>query len=211
MNHTNYKILVVDDHPIVVDGIRNLLIQQTHTTCATATNVQELDRKLRSDTFDLCILDLEIPGRNYLALIRQLRRLYPEGKILIYTMHEESWVIAQLAMLHIDGAVSKHSSTAELITAVQFIQDGEKYFDACFTPLAEVYETSENAVTPKHTLLSKREKEVLDCLAKGLNTSEIARTLLLSINTVQTYRKRLMHKLDARNVAELIHKGEKHL
>lgn len=122
-----------------------------------------------------------------------------------YTMHEEPWIIAKLSTLNINGAVSKNASTSELRDAISTLKNGTRYFSNVFSELDK-----EKQNTLPHALpeLSRREKEVLAYLSQGLSTSEISQLLFLSINTIQTYRKRLMEKLEAKNVAELVYKGK---
>ena len=121
-------------------------------------------------------------------------------------MHEEPWVISKLSHLKIHGAVSKNSSLQELDTAIKEIKKGHKYFCKAFSELDQTLPAS----ICRAPELSKREKEVLNYLSEGFSTPEIAERMFLSTNTIQTYRKRLMEKLEARNVAELVSKGKEY-
>ena len=177
-NKETYRILVIDDHPIVAESIIALASQLEGVTCKGAT----------------CAKDVE-----------HLHSQIPKCGILIYTMHEEPWIIAKLSTLNINGAVSKNASTSELRDAISTLKNGTRYFSNVFSELDK-----EKQNTLPHALpeLSRREKEVLAYLSQGLSTSEISQLLFLSINTIQTYRKRLMEKLEAKNVAELVYKGK---
>lgn len=121
-------------------------------------------------------------------------------------MHEDPWVIAKLSALPIHGAVSKNDDIGELPRAVTALLNEEKHFSRAFL---ELNKHGAHASMP-HVLpeLSAREKEILACLSQGMNTEDISRALFISVNTVKTYRKRLMEKLEARNVAELVSKGK---
>ena len=167
--------------------------------------MKDLLSVIASEQFDMCITDLEFPDTNGFQFIHILQDELPSCKILIYTMHEEPWVIARLSELNISRAVSKHTDTSELSTAITSIRMGNKYFSEGFATLNKRKSTTEGHKIPE---LSKREKEVLSHLAEGLSTSQIAALLCLSTNTIQTYRKRLMEKLNAKNVAELVSKGK---
>lgn len=203
MNSDTYKLLIIDDHPIVAEGISVIASRQKNITCKSVTCMSDLLSAIASEQFDLCITDLEFPDTNGFQFIHLLQDKIPSCKILIYTMHEEPWVIARLSELNISGAVSKHTDTSELSTAIAKIRMGNKYFSEIFADLNKRKSAIESHKMPE---LSKREKEVLTYLSEGLSTSEIAALLCLSTNTIQTYRKRLMEKLKAKNVAELVSK-----
>lgn len=206
MDKKGYKILVVDDHPIVSAGIQDIASRLEGVRCMKADNKKSLQQTLEKETFDLCIVDLELQGTNGFQLIDMLSSRNAPGCILVYTMHEEPWIIAKLATLDIHGAVSKNDGTDKLLTAIKTIKNGGKYFGGAFTELANGKTRTPETVMPSE--LSVREKEVLTGLSQGMNTSEIAQSLFISDNTVQTYRKRLMTKLNARNVAELVYKAK---
>ena len=188
MDKNMYKLLIIDDHPIVAEGIKNIAEQLGDVTCQSAICMKEVEQAVNACQFDLCIIDLELPDTNGFKLIDFLHNQIPECRILIYTMHEEPWVISKLAHQAIHGAVSKNNSI-------------HKYFCKTFSE-----QFGRNSITQVPEL-SKREKEVLALLSQGLSTSEIANKIFLSTNTVHTYRKRLMEKLEAKNVAELVYKG----
>ena len=202
-NKETYRILVIDDHPIVAEGIIALASQLEGVTCKGATCAKDVEQLTLKERFDLCIIDLELPDMNGFQLISHLHSQIPKCGILIYTMHEEPWIIAKLSTLNINGAVSKNAST--LRDAISTLKNGTRYFSNVFSELDK-----EKQNTLPHALpeLSRREKEVLAYLSQGLSTSEISQLLFLSINTIQTYRKRLMEKLEAKNVAELVYKGK---
>ena len=194
-NKETYRILVIDDHPIVAEGIIALASQLEGVTCKGATCAKDVEQLTLKERFDLCIIDLELPDMNGFQLISHLHSQIPECGILIYTMHEEPWIIAKLSTLNI----------SELRDAISTLKNGTRYFSNVFSELDK-----EKQNTLPHALpeLSRREKEVLAYLSQGLSTSEISQLLFLSINTIQTYRKRLMEKLEAKNVAELVYKGK---
>lgn len=205
MNKKTYKLLVVDDHPIVAEGIVALASRQGNVICRSADCLETLKQVAGTEHFDLCIIDLELPEANGFQAIQYLHSQIPECRILIYTMHEEPWTVARLSEAAIDGAVSKNANIGELDAAIRQIKGGGRYFSRAF---AELQQDELKHAMHKVPVLSKREKEVLTCLSQGLSTAQIAQTLFLSPNTVQTYRKRLLEKLEARNVAELVCKGK---
>ena len=174
MNENLYNILMIDDHPIVTDGLEKLLSTHIQAHCMKANDLNTLKQVLTGTDFNLCITDLEFPGtdgfnRNFIS-----------------------------------GAVSKHADLNEIPMAVNTIRNGQEYFSQAFSLLHDKRSRTENR-SPYRTL-SDREKEVLTYLMQGLSTREIARRMYLSINTIQTYRKRLLEKMNAKNVAELVSK-----
>ena len=204
-NKETYRILVIDDHPIVAEGIIALASQLEGVTCKGATCAKDVEQLTLKERFDLCIIDLELPDMNGFQLISHLHSQIPECGILIYTMHEEPWIIAKLSTLNINGAVSKNASTSELRDAISTLQKRNQILQQCFQRTGQGKQNTLPHALPE---LSRREKEVLAYLSQGLSTSEISQLLFLSINTIQTYRKRLMEKLEAKNVAELVYKGK---
>ena len=209
MNVKPYSILLIDDHPIVTNGLQDLIRTLDQTQCAAANDLDTLEKLLASQAFALCIIDLEFPGSNGFELIPKLYKRMPHCRFLLYTMHEEPWIAAKLLTPDIrpllSGALSKHAETDELITAIGKIREGKNYFGKAFDVLNE----KKSGINRKHYgALSEREKELFSYLTQGLSTTEIAQRMYLSKNTIQTYRKRLLEKLDAKNVAELINKGK---
>ena len=167
-NKETYRILVIDDHPIVAEGIIALASQLEGVTCKGATCAKDVEQLTLKERFDLCIIDLELPDMNGFQLISHLHSQIPECGILIYTMHEEPWIIAKLSTLNINGAVSKNASTSELRDAISTLKNGTRYFSNVFSELDK-----EKQNTLPHALpeLSRREKEVLAYLSQGLSTS----------------------------------------
>lgn len=197
-----YRILIIDDHPIVAEGISRLISSDSNNVCTCIENVSQIREIADKDAFDLCITDLELKNENGFSAIEYITDNMPKCKILIYTMHEEPWVIAKLSEYKINGAVSKNDRIKDVTTAIQEIKNGKKYFSESFSGLFKV----SSLIMPysKVPELSKREIEVLTLISKGLNTPEISEILFISQNTVQTYRKRLLDKFEAKNVAELV-------
>lgn len=202
----NYYILAVDDHPVVLEGLRMIVSRIKGVQCTGLTCVEDLKRTLPIRSYDMYILDLEFPDTDGFCIINEIRERKPDAHIVIYTMHEEPWVLAKLVNLDIDGVISKNVDAAELHNAVETIMAGNTYFNEAFLKLVQRHA---DPIPSNGNIfkLSAREQEVLSLLAEGLSTTEIAEKMFLSKNTIQTYRKRLMLKLNAKNVAELVVKG----
>lgn len=206
--HT-FHILIIDDHPIVALGIKTIACQHEDTECLVLHDPSQLVPPATETDFDLCIVDLQYPGKDGFDLLPQLHSLWPESRILIYTMHDEPWIVAKLAQPsfrpYIQGAVSKQAHIKELDAAISALREGKSYYSQEFHDLYMHKHFSLPSYRDPASL-SLREKEILRLLAKGMSTHEIAQQLCLSINTIQTYRKRLLLKMEAKNVAELISK-----
>lgn len=207
MKEESYKILAVDDHPVVLEGIRMVVTRIEGVECAGLTNITDLKLTLLSEDYDMYILDLEFPDADGFCVVNAIRDAKPQSRIIIYTMHEEPWVLAKLLDLKIDGVISKSAGTEELCKAVNVVRGGGTYFNEAFLDLTK---KRKMAVPSKGNIfeLSERETEVLRYLSEGMSTNQIAEAMFLSKNTIQTYRKRLMVKLKAKNVAELMMKGK---
>lgn len=205
MNKETYSILIAEDHPMISEGIRTIASQLEDTECTVPRTTDHLVEILETKTFDLYIIDLGLQGTNGFQIMEKLCKQHPAGKILVYTMHQEPWITAKLSTFHIQGAVAKSSRIEELQTAIKAIRNGETYFSREFADLP-IYLRGHQKEKSIPSELAEREKEVLAYLSQGMNTAEIAERMYLSTNTVHTYRKRLMEKLDAKNVAELIYK-----
>ena len=210
-----YRILALDDHPMVLEGITHLLEADGSNTVQGVGSSAELFEQLSGgQRFDLFILDLELPDVDGFEALKTIRRQCPKAAILIYTMHEEPWVLARLARLDIQGVVSKNRPVSTLVEAIDAICKGETYYNEAFLQQLELL-TSEQPVDPMKSSpafqLSEREQQVLRCISEGMTTPEIADRLFLSTNTVGTYRHRLMTKFKAHNVAQLITKAQRFL
>ena len=164
------EILVVDDHPIVLEGIKKIASALEGVKCDGIMEVEQLEHyfSVRSP-YNMYILDLEFPQADGFSVLRMLRDKAPDSRILIYTMHEEPWMLAKLIDADIDGLVSKNADLSELQKAISTLRSGETYFNEVFLDMIrhgkEFYICTEN----KGPNLSSREKEILAYIVKGFN------------------------------------------
>ena len=208
-----YKILALDDHPVVLEGLIHLLTSMPNTTCQGITNIDMLtDTLYGNGEFDLLILDLELPNIDGFEVIKDVRERWGQVAILIYTMHEEPWLLARLARLDIQGVVSKNRPISDLVEAVDTIRQGGTSFSEAFLEQLKQVQTKNDVLksSPPFTL-PEGEMKVLQCLSKGMKTKEIAEALYLSENTVGTYRHRLMVRFGVHNVVQLLAAARKYL
>ena len=196
MTENNYRILAIDDHPIVLQGIQALATELHNVSCTTKTDIR-LEDLPEDSVFDLCILDLGLCGKQSGDFIARLRTRMPSCRILVYTMHEEPWIADELVGLDVEGAVSKNSPLDELQQAISHLRCGLSYYDPVFTRL----------MRPKAlNRLTLKEAQVLKHIMNGLSNAQIAQAMSLSINTVKTHRRRIMKKFEVYNVTQLVGK-----
>ncbi len=208
-----YRILALDDHPVVLEGITHLLSSLTDTSCQGFTDIGTLTETLyNKGECHLLILDLELPDSDGFQVIKDVRKRCGDVSILIYTMHEEPWLLAKLARLDIQGVVSKNHPTADLVEAVNAIREGDTYFCEAFLEQLKQVQTKKDVLKSSPPFkLSEREREVLVLIKEGLMTSQIAEKLFLSENTIGTYRHRLMKKFGTHSATELVAAARKFL
>lgn len=197
------RVLIADDHAMLRRGIRQILAEIPGLEAVDeATNGQEVLAKAAKDRYDLVLLDISMPGRSGLDVLKQLKAEKPRLPVLVVSMHPEEQYALRALKAGASGYLTKESAPDELIAAVQKILDGGKYVSGS---LAErfVTELSNPADKPPHETLSDREYEILCMIASGKTVSEIGEELALSVKTVSTYRTRILDKMNMKNNAEM--------
>lgn len=202
--------MLADDHTLLREGLRRLLEQAGDITVAgEARDGTEALRQLALRSWDLIVLDMSMPGRDGVGLIRQIKADFPKVPILVLTMHGEQQYAVQAIKAGAAGYLTKDSAADELVQAVHKVAAGGRYLSRS---LAEsiVFERHGDVSGLPHLLLSDRELSVFRYLASGMNNSDIARLLCLSIKTVSTYKGRILVKMQLRNQADLVRYAIKH-
>jgi DNA-binding NarL/FixJ family response regulator len=197
------RVLVADDHGIVRRGIKQILAEIACIEIVDeATNGQEALARAGKIPYDLVLLDISMPGRNGLDVLKQLKAEKPGLPVLILSMHPEEQYALRALKAGASGYLTKESAPDELIAAVQKVLEGGKYVSQS---LAErfVTELSNPSGKPPHALLSDREYEILCKIASGKTVTEIGDELALSVKTVSTYRTRILEKMNMKNNAEI--------
>jgi DNA-binding NarL/FixJ family response regulator len=196
------RVLLVDDHTVARNGVRLMLsaapdIRVTGEAASAAEAMQRVD----SDSFDVALVDIALPGRNGLDLLRSLHASHPDLAVLILSTYAEDIYALRAHKLGAAGYLTKDSPTATLIDAVRKAAAGGKYVSA---KLAETFAGMMGGRTSgSHDTLSNREMEVLTLIANGTSLIVIGETLHLSPKTVTTYRARILEKLNLGSNAEL--------
>ena len=196
-----YNIVLADDHAMFREGIRRIIERIEDVVVSGEVNDGlELLAMLKGSCPDLVILDISMPNLRGLEAIREIKKLYPQVKVLVLTMHRKKEFIHRALADGADGFLLKEDPSDELIRAVQTVKKGEKYL----SPLISDALISLTLATDETDLLTMREREVLKLLAEGKKTHEIAELLFISVNTVRRHRHNIMEKLQVNNLADLL-------
>lgn len=199
------KIFIVDDHEIIREGLKKILREESDiVVVAEAQNGVELLDKIRDTNCDVMLLDMNMPGRNGLELLGDLKKIKPEVRVLVLSIHPEDRFALQTLKAGASGYLCKDVALEELVIAIRKIYNKGRYMS---TTLAEqlAFDLVPNREKLPHELLSAREQEIMRMLAEGEKVKDIATELELSISTVFTYRTRIFEKLNVTNNVELTH------
>lgn len=204
------RVLIVDDHPIVRRGLKETLIAEPDiSVVAEAARSEEVLDLLAAHPCDVVLLDLSLPGRGGLDVIKDIRGQHPAARVLIVSTHHESQYAVRAIRAGATGYLTKNSAPEELVVAVRSIMTSGRYISEAVASTLLNYAQGDRQQA-RHELLSDREHEVLRLLAAGRSVSDIGADLSLSAKTVSTYRSRLMAKLGVRATADLIRYAIEH-
>jgi DNA-binding NarL/FixJ family response regulator len=197
------KILIADDHGIIRKGIKQILSRTSDIeVTAEASTGQEALEKIWTSHFDLVILDISLPGRNGLEILKQIKSQKPKLPVLILSMYPEEQYAVRVLRAGASGYLTKESDKNELVEAIRRIAEGKKYITPSLAEkLASELEPSNDKAL--HERLSDREYHILCLIAKGKSSNEIAEELALSVKTVSTHRARVLEKMGMKSNAEL--------
>lgn len=197
------NFLLVDDHKVVREGLRNILLTvYPAAQIVEAASAEELNKILLDQHFDVVISDFSLPGRNGLDVIKQVHAANSKTPVLILSMHPEQQYALRVLKAGASGYINKATGSEELLSAVAKVLSGRKYV----TPaVAEQLANDINSNrTASHEILSDREFSVFKMIAEGRSLSAIAADLNLSLSTVSTHRTRILKKMDMKSNADLI-------
>jgi DNA-binding NarL/FixJ family response regulator len=198
------KILIVDDHAVIHQGLKRILDDEFEgATFGEARHSQEALDLVSRERWDLVILDVDLPGRGGLDVLKQVRAEHPKLPVLMFSMHSEEQFAVRALKAGASGYVAKDSASERLVEAIRKAIRGGRYVSAA---LAEklAADLSRDVSPVSHEILSDREFEVMRMIAQGKTTTAIADLLSLSVKTVSTYRARILEKLQLETTSELI-------
>lgn len=204
------RILIADDHTLMRDGLKQILATAGDMVVAgeACDGLQTLDR-VRSGKWDLLLLDMSMPGRSGIELIKQIKAEKPRLPILVLSMHQESEYAVRSIRAGAAGYLCKDSASQQLLNAIRKVAAGGRFIGPeVAADLA--FGLIQRDARPLHALLSDREFLIFRKLAAGGGVSEIAQGLNLSTKTVSTYKARVLQKMQMSSIADLIRYGLKH-
>lgn len=201
MGNTTIKLLIVDDHRIVLDGLKSLFDQDDHfEIIGAASSAEEALRFLQIRIPDILLTDFRLPGLNGLELAMVVKQKFPSIKRVILSMHDEALLVKQILKEGIDGYLLKSIQQSELKIALRQIMDGYPYVSPEITRMVLADMNSEQP----DELLSERERQVLNLIARECSNKQIAEKLFISERTVETHRKNIFRKTNTTSLVGLI-------
>jgi two-component system invasion response regulator UvrY len=204
------KILIADDHTIVREGLKQIVAETADMMVADeASSGHEVLDKVWNNEYDVVVLDISMPGRDGVDILKQLKSKKPHLPVLVLSMHPEEQYAVRVLKAGAAGYLTKESAPDELITAIRRVSRGRKYVSS-FLAEKLAFDLERDTQKPLHETLSDREYQVMCMIASGKRAKEIAEELYLSVKTVSTYRSRILEKMKMKNNAELTHYAIKH-
>jgi len=200
------KILLVDDHQMMRDGLRVLLEKHTGLTVVggaeNGRQALELTKRLSPD---VVVMDIGLPGLNGIETTRQILAGHPGVKVIALSMHSDKRYVIQMLKAGASGYLLKNCASDELVRAIHAVLADQRFLSQGIaqTLVDHVVRDSGGSAGTAFTDLTAREREVLQLLAEGMTSKQIAREISVAVKTVETYRRDIMRKLDLHNVAEL--------
>jgi two-component system invasion response regulator UvrY len=197
------NVIIVDDHPIVRQGLKQILSEEPDISAfGEARNSQEVLELIRKKDWDIVVLDITMPGRGGLDVLKEIKHERPKLPVLILSIHPEDQYAVRALKAGASGYLNKESAPEELVRAIRKILRGGKYVSSA---LAEklVFDLGMEAEKPLHETLSDREYHVMLMIALGKTTSEIAEEMALSMKTVSTYRARILEKMGMKSNGDI--------
>jgi DNA-binding NarL/FixJ family response regulator len=199
------RIFITDDHSLIREGLKKIINDEKDISIiGEAGNAKDTMSFVLSKNIDILILDLNLPDKSGLDLLKELKSLKPELKILILSMHPEDRFAMRVLRAGASGYITKESVGEELVRAIRKVYNGGKYVSESLAEML-AFEIQGGGDKPIHEILSDREFQVLQMIASGKTLAEISEALSLAVTTISTYRARVLEKLNLHSNAELIH------
>jgi DNA-binding NarL/FixJ family response regulator len=197
------NVLIVDDHPIVRHGLKQVLQDEPDLSIAEAGTAREALGHIGQQPFDLVIADIDLPGMNGIELLKEIKRQYKNTPVLMLSVYPEDQVAVRVLRAGASGFLSKETAPEQLVVAIRKILDGGKHISERVADLL-VMNLGESGERNLHEKLSDREFQILSLFGEGKTVKQIAEALSLSVPTVSTYRARILNKMEMKSTAELV-------
>ena len=210
MQSQSIRVLVVDDHQLMIDGLRSIL-QDEHDVASVdgANSASEALSFLEKNQTDVVLADINMPERSGIDLTRDIKEHYPHIQILALTMHEDISMISKMVEAGASGYILKRTNMNEVLEAIRVVANNGKYLgrdvqEVMMNSLASVEKTNQDEADEGPAPLTTREKEILNLIAKEFSNIEIADKLFISERTVETHRRNIFTKTKTKSIVGLI-------
>lgn len=204
------RVLIADDHTILREGLKQILADHADLQAAgEAENGGEALKQIREQDFDVVVLDMSMPGRNGIELIKQIKAERPKLPVLILSMHKEDLYAVRTIKAGASGYLSKDSASTQLVDAIRKVASGGIFISPAVAEKMALG-LRQPADAPPHTLLSDREYQILMMLVYGKSTTAIADELSLSVKTVSTHKSRIQEKMGLDSLSGLVKYAIRH-
>ena len=204
------QVIIADDHPVVLKGLKEIIQEGFDMVKVDeAGKGYELINKIQASDYDLVLLDISLPDINGLEVLKELKKKKPKLPVLVISMYPEEQYALRALKAGAQGYLTKQSAADELVLAVRKILSGKRYVSPAFAEQL-VLDFESDAAKPVHERLSNREFQVMRMFGSGKTMKEIAEELHLSINSIRTYRVRILEKIGVKGTNELIHYAVTH-
>jgi DNA-binding NarL/FixJ family response regulator len=196
------RIVLVDDHVLVRQGLKALIESDGFRVVGEASDGQEALRQVELFCPDIVVMDISMPAFNGLNAAREIERSFPKTKTILLTQHDESQYVSEALETGVKGYVLKNQAAGDLLQAIKQVSRGQVYLSPGVSQA--VVESYHSKLDKTKTRLTPREKQVLQLIAEGKSTRDIASVLGISVKTAESHRTRMMHKLDIHETASLV-------
>jgi two-component system, NarL family, invasion response regulator UvrY len=204
------RVLIADDHPVVRHGLRQMLAQESDVTVVgEARDGPEVIDLCGRVAWDVAVLDYQMPGKNGLELVKELRQRFPGRSVLILSMYPEDTYAVRALKAGASGYLTKESAPEDLVAAIRKVAAGGKYISQALGERLAL-DLEDDRGTPTHESLSDREYQIMWMIVSGKALTQIGQELGLSPNTISTYRARILRKMGMKSNAELLHYAIQH-
>ena len=197
------NVLIVDDHPIVRRGLKQVLQDEPDFSVVEAGHAREALDQIKQHPVDLVIADIDLPGMNGIDLLKEIKRENKQTPVLMLSIYPEDQVAVRVLRAGASGFLSKEAAPEQLVVAIRKILDGGKHISEKVADLL-VMNLGGSSEKSLHENLSDREFQILTLFGEGKTVKQIAETLSLSVPTVSTYRARILNKMEMKSTAELV-------
>ena len=199
------RILIADDHPIVLRGLKQILSEEKDiASIGEAHNSQQVLELVKKKDWDMVVLDITMPGRGGVEILKELKKERPKLPVLVLSMHPEEQYGVRALKAGAAGYMTKENAPENLINAIRRILSGGKHISPALADIL-ASDLQKESPDPRHKSLSDREYQVMIMIASGKSLREIAKELCLSVKTISTYRARILEKMGMKNNSQLVY------